>query len=665
MPMSGHIQRVLRESRSPGAIRRWLQGAARALWGRTATHRPRTNRRNCVLRFSVAYLVAFLLYAMLALIVTYPLALHLTTQLPSNFFGGDELQNYWNFWWTREALASGRNPYWMPLIYAPDGAPLYLHTLNLFNGLISLPFQLVFGLVPAYNAVILLSLIFAASCADFLVTHITRHRLAGFFGGIIYAFGSYHLSRMLGHTNLLASEWLPIYVLCLMRANETGGRVRTGHVAGAAAALLLLALCDWQFVMFALFFTVTYSLYVLFARRSVLPLLIAAAIGGIWCIIAAPILIPTLAEITQGLTETPPLSGVRAGSADVISYFIPGPQQQQWGEWPAVLNDRLRPKGGEIASFIGYLPLALVAIALWLDRRRARFWMLATLVFIVLSLGPYLKIAGTTAFGPAGRPVPLPYLLVEQLPGLNIARVPARLSVVVTLCTAVLAGIGIAALIRRYESRLPRAAQMILIPLLICGLVGEHLALPVPLESLVPRPFYERLGTSNESGAILEWPYCKQCAQTNFDQTIHGHPVVGGYISRRILDYPIRELPPHFKLPTQTNDIIKYPVSLDNVGRWALHYSGVRWIVLNLQDDQYKPDEIPQFLDTFAEPGPIYRDDTMAVYYARQPDSGPSEYLELRDGWSGSEFTPDRQLWTRWFATAGTFMAWNLQRFAE
>jgi hypothetical protein len=158
----------------------------------------------------------------------------------------------------------------------------------------------------------------------------------------------------------------------------------------------------------------------------------------------------------------------------------------------------------------------------------------------------------------------------------------------------------------------------------------------------------------------LEWPYCKQCTQTNFDQTIHGHPVVGGYISRRILDYPIRELPPHFKLPTQTNDIIKYPVSLDNVGRWALHYSGVRWIVLNLQDDQYKPDEIPQFLDTFAEPGPIYRDDTMAVYYARQPDSGPSEYLELRDGWSGSEFTPDRQLWTRWFATAGTFMAWNL-----
>ena len=34
-----------------------------------------------------------------------------------------------------QALAEGRNPYWTPLLYAPYGAPLYLHTLNLFNGL--------------------------------------------------------------------------------------------------------------------------------------------------------------------------------------------------------------------------------------------------------------------------------------------------------------------------------------------------------------------------------------------------------------------------------------------------------------------------------------------------------------------------------------------------
>ena len=34
----------------------------------------------------------------------------------------------------RAGAGSGQNPYWTPYLYAPYGAPLYLHTLNLFNG---------------------------------------------------------------------------------------------------------------------------------------------------------------------------------------------------------------------------------------------------------------------------------------------------------------------------------------------------------------------------------------------------------------------------------------------------------------------------------------------------------------------------------------------------
>ncbi len=31
--------------------------------------------------------------------------------------------NYWGYWWAREALAQGRNPFFTPLLYAPYGAP--------------------------------------------------------------------------------------------------------------------------------------------------------------------------------------------------------------------------------------------------------------------------------------------------------------------------------------------------------------------------------------------------------------------------------------------------------------------------------------------------------------------------------------------------------------
>src|SRR5207237_2477357 len=125
-------------------------------------------------------------------------------------------------------LASGQNPYWTPLLYAPYGIPLYLHTLNLFNGVVTLPVQLTFGVTAAYNTVVFLSFVLAAYFAYLLVAQVSGSRVAGFAGGVIYAFGSYHMAQLLGHMNLLASEWLPAYVLCLLRAAAAGGRRRSG-----------------------------------------------------------------------------------------------------------------------------------------------------------------------------------------------------------------------------------------------------------------------------------------------------------------------------------------------------------------------------------------------------------------------------------------------------
>src|SRR5678815_1843766 len=74
---------------------------------------------------AVATLPAFVA---LAILQTWPLARHLDTHLPGLGLG-DNVSFVWNLWWMREAIAS---PAWTffssPIVFAPLGAPLVLHT---------------------------------------------------------------------------------------------------------------------------------------------------------------------------------------------------------------------------------------------------------------------------------------------------------------------------------------------------------------------------------------------------------------------------------------------------------------------------------------------------------------------------------------------------------
>jgi len=526
-PRTGRTRRRVR--RSIGRI-----DLAQILWAPTPALVAPPSRRERLQRLALAKLLPLGLYLLLAVLATYPLILHFGSWLPSD--DGDALQNYWNYWWTARALAAGQNPYQTPLLYAPYGAPLYLHTLNLFNGLVSIPLQLLFGLIPAYNLIVFLSLTLAGYFAYLLVTEISGSRRAGFIGGIIYAFGSYHMTHMFGHMNLLASEWLPAYILCLVRATGAGGRRRTGYTLAAVGALLLLMLCDWQYILFAALFTLCYAPARSIARRALAPLIVAASIGTLWLILAAPLLLPTIAQARSGDTIAPTDGQVQQYGADLLDFIRPTQFAIFWRPLWRILGEGALQPSSAGGVFLGFLPLLLAAIALWRAPRRAWPWAGLALIFAVLALGPSLAI------GDVDRGVPLPYALVGQIPLLNIARVPNRLVLVVTLCLAILAGLALVSLRQRFGARIGTRARLVLTILLAAALLAEHLAVPFPMEAISAPPFYRQLPASPEPGTILEIPYCKQCSITNYRQTVHGRPVIGGYISRRLL-YPVRDSP--------------------------------------------------------------------------------------------------------------------------
>src|SRR5438105_5949431 len=89
-------------------------------------HRPSPFVLRLPLRTHLLVLAGFLL---LTLVFVYPIVPQMSSEIP---FGGDAWQHIWNLWWIKHALLDLRtNPYHTNLLFYPDGANLYFHTLAL------------------------------------------------------------------------------------------------------------------------------------------------------------------------------------------------------------------------------------------------------------------------------------------------------------------------------------------------------------------------------------------------------------------------------------------------------------------------------------------------------------------------------------------------------
>ena len=169
-------------------------------------------------------LLALTGYLLLTLGLTYPLVTQFGRAIPGDGFDG--WQNYWNLWWAKTALLEQHtHPWFTNMLYHPTGVGLLFHTLNAFNGFITLPVQLAFGLLPAYNAAVLLSFTLGGLGAYLLARYVLgpgSSRLAAFAAGVIFTFSPFHIAHLLGHMQVISLEWIPFYALYLLKTVQCG-----------------------------------------------------------------------------------------------------------------------------------------------------------------------------------------------------------------------------------------------------------------------------------------------------------------------------------------------------------------------------------------------------------------------------------------------------------
>lgn len=653
-------------------------------------------------RFQVGALLA---HVGLSVLFTWPLVLNFlpgSTNLVPGTLIVDRDQNLWNLWWVGQAVGGAHNPFVTDFIWYPTPVGLYYHTLNLFNGLLALPFLGLLSLTTIYNLIVLFSFVMAGYGAFLLVHYICGNRWAALVGSVVFAYSAYHIATMRGLLQLISLEWMPFFVLFLLRAvyappwhsRRDAAVWAFRRALPVACFLFLIVLVDWYYTLYALLLAGLLGLYIavrhVWDRAAMRPnqsakISLQRGIGEPWArivacvaiflVLSSPILVPTLRELRASTYIVPASNAALSNSADLLAFFQPPRDHKLWGrlftnrqEWPFGSN--------RYEVYFTYTALLLGGTTLFATRRlrphlceeadatskgeRERlpgkwFWAACVTIFFLLALGPVLQVNGQQVGW-----LPMPYRLLEQLPVFNISRSPDRFDMPLTLCLGVLAGYGTNVVAGHWRSsRLGSKGR--LVALSAVALIGVELA-PMPYvqqAAVIPRWYYE-LGKEAGDFSILELPPQDDYwhgAFRMYNQTAHHKRIFGGYISR--------EYPHPFLTSTPGYQELTY---IDSEGdmfdagqpQWysAFALYDTRYIVLQkvrLPERNEEPVDVSPPREVIERvlggAAPVYEDEQLAAY--RVPLSVERvPFLSVGDGWEPREIGPNGTF--RWMRDEAT-----------
>jgi hypothetical protein len=568
-------------------------------------------------------------YTLLALLMTFPMVLSLSTAIPGDGFDG--WQNYWNLWWVKTALLDlQQSPYFTNLLYHPTGYSLLFQTLNIFNAFLTLPVQLTVGLAASYNFVVLFSFVVGGYGAYLLALHSAGPKkgaqAAAFVAGVVFSYSPFHFAHLLGHMQVISLEWLPFYALCLGKSLSSERLRVFPHVVLPAVFLILTALCDWYFVLYLLILTALYLAYrMLVDGTARLHLLKVALILGLTALVLSPLLVPMVTEGSRDSSYllSPFETTVRL-SADLLAFVTPNEFHPVWGDAAAGLANNYTSSASERMVFAGFIPLALAAYGVWSRRREAAFWAISCFVFFVLALGPYLHIGGQQL------PVPLPYLgLYRFLPFFSIARSVSRFSVMVMLSLGCLAALGL----QRVLASVPQRRVALAGVLTIALVAFEFLPAPYPLAKVKTPPLYQTLVRDSSESAILELPMNWDRPAHLLYQTVHRRPIVAGYVTRPNPLSLVEKVPvlQHFRF-LGSDIIVQNP---EEVAPEVFRYLGIEHAILHdymLPPGREREATLALVEEVFGDQPPIHDDGQITVYLTGGESAG-SPFMMLGEGW--------------------------------
>jgi hypothetical protein len=215
---------------------------------------------------------------------------------------------------------------------------------------------------------------------------------------------------------------------------------------------------------------------------------------------------------------------------DLLAFFVPNPMHPWFGP---LSHDWLQsmPNGfAENVAAVPWIAIAIILIAVIRMRLPPPVgWLVFTGSFMLLSLGPFIRVGGHLTY------VPAPWALLRYMPVIGAARMPTRMAVLMMFGVAMLTAIAVGHL--RARSRRPVAMCL----LIGAALLFELLPAPRALYSAEVPSVYHVIAKDPRPLRVMNLPFGLRdglssrgnfSAASQYHQTVHQKPLVGGYLSR-------------------------------------------------------------------------------------------------------------------------------------
>jgi len=468
-------------------------------------------------------------YLVLTVIFTYPLISNFATAFPSD--GGDAVQYLWNLWWTKYAVVNLKtSPFFSNYIYYPWGTSLLYNTFTPLRNFVSIPLQMIFGLIAANNILIFASFIFSGFFMFLLAYELTKHRFASFMAGFSYAFSPYVFAHLRGHYNFTSIELFPLLLLVLIKLWQKPN-IKKAFFLGLI--LIGLLLTDYFYLFCGLLLVLIFIFFHLGHKNKIGNFLSYLFLSGaVLGIILLPLVVLLYYKSYLGNEF------YRLGSdrylTDLASFFIPHCTGLFWRSFFEKVNFPMNAACGFDGSFtegivyLGFLPL----LSVFMIFRRKKFlstWQkfafFGGVISMILALGDKLQFLGW-ATG-----VKLPYYLFSLIPFLRDFRVPSRIAVLTTLFFSLV----LAFEFKEWLLKIKLRWKIILWSgiIFLVGLV-DLLSTPILIEKRLAPDFYRQLRNKKKVTAILDIPlgFWEDPGRSIYYQTVHQKPILGGLVSR-------------------------------------------------------------------------------------------------------------------------------------
>lgn len=505
--------------------------------------------------------IIVVLIALIA-VMTFPLILAMTTNIPAFFSSDEPYACLWESWRINSAFFKHlpiRHTFLIahPFVYDVYGSGYISYFWFAWFYLLS-----VFTTpVLTYNIQIIFNFLLAGLFTYLLIFYLTKSRIVAFLGSVVFAFCPYQLVRTWQHLSLTYNQWIPFSLLGAIILKENPSR---RNLIFFSITILTLLSFDYTIMFLTALVLTAWIIYVLFynwRQKFFSARILNKDLKYFKKIITAGILVvfillPQFFPIIKnrfyfsGTTQASAHNGYRRPfgdlfrqSAKLLSYFLPATTHPFLGKFTEnfVGTKFYGESVTEHTLYLGWTPLVLAFVAArrWRKTRKQPsaiscqsserdkenfyigFFIFLAIVAWLFSQPPWWKIGALKIYMPS-------FFMYKILP---MYRAYCRFGIVVMLAVAVLAGFGLKFVLERFKSQKVKIALAALFCVLVLFEFWNYPPFKVIDVSKVPEVYYW-LKRQPGDFAIAEYPLDADSPSElyKFFQTAHEKKIINGTI---------------------------------------------------------------------------------------------------------------------------------------